>query len=230
MPRPPRYRIPGFPQHVVQRGNDRQRTFFAPEDYKKYRHFLQLAAIEHTCDVHAYVLMTNHVHLLVTPTAEDSLPRFIQAIGRRYVRYVNDAHGRTGTLWEGRYKACLVQTDAYLLNCYRYIELNPVRAGIAQAPADYQHSSFDCNGLGGFDALIMPHSTYLALGSDAAARCAAYRNAFPLHEDTMSINEIRHATASCRLYGSDRFRDDIALRLARPVRPGKPGRPRKTPV
>jgi len=214
----------------VQRGNNRQPTFFAPADYGRYLTFLAIAALEHHCAIHAYVLMTNHVHLLVTPTAEDSLPRLIQSVGRRYVRYINDTYARTGTLWEGRYKACLVQTDAYLLACYRYVELNPVRAGMVRDPAHYRHSSFGCNGLGQTDTLISPHSTYLALGSDPAKRRAAYRAAFPADGEIAGIQEIRRATASCRLYGSETFRDDITLRLGRSVRPGKPGRPRQTAV
>jgi putative transposase len=230
VPRQPRYRIPGFPQHVVQRGNDRQRAFFAPEDYGRYRAFLELAAVEQGCAIHAYVLMTNHVHILVTPSGEDSLPRMIQSVGRRYVRYVNDTQGRTGTLWEGRYKACLVQTDAYLLSCYRYIELNPVRAAMVQDPAEYRYSSFGYNGLGHADPLVTPHSTYLALGSNAAARRANYCSAFRARDDEVQVREIRKATAGCQLYGSECFRDDVARRLGRSVRPGKPGRPRKIAV
>jgi putative transposase len=227
MPRQRRYRIPGLPQHVVQRGNDRQPTFFGAEDYRKYRSFLELAAQEHGCAIHAYVQMTNHVHLLVTPEAEDSLPGLIQSVGRRYVRYINDRYERTGTLWDGRYKACLVQTDSYLINCYRYIELNPVRAGIAGAPGDYQYSSFACNGLGRPDPLVTPHSTYLALGSDPHARRANYRAAFPAQPDTAQARAIRQATAGGQLYGSEPFRESMALRLGRTMRPGKAGRPRK---
>jgi putative transposase len=230
VPRQPRYRLPGHPQHVVQRGNDRQRAFFTPADYGRYREFLSLACAEHGCAIHAYVLMTNHVHLLVTPVSEDGLPRVMQSVGRRYVRHVNDTYGRTGTLWEGRYKACLVQSDLHLLACYRYIELNPVRAGIVQSPAAYRHSSFSHNALGRADPLVTPHATYLALGTDAAARRASYRSAFRGGVDTAQTSEIRRATAGCRPYGTEQFMDDIARRLGRDVRPGRPGRRKRIAV
>lgn len=228
MPRQPRYRVPGLPQHVVQRGNDRQDAFFAAEDYRRYRTFLETAAVEHDCAIHAYVLMTNHVHLLVTPASEDSLPRMVQSVGRRYVRYINDNYKRTGTLWEGRYKACLVQTDTYLLACYRYIELNPLRAGMVRDPAHYRHSSYGCNALGRPDPLVTPHRTYLALGSDAVRRCAAYRSAFVGSGNVPELQEIRQATASCLVYGSNGFRNDVARRLGRSIGTGKRGRRRKT--
>lgn len=230
MPRQPRYRLPGYPQHVVQRGNDRQRTFFEPVDYERYREFLARASVEHRCAIHAYVLMTNHVHLLVTPATEDGLPHLIQSLGRRYVRHVNDTHGRTGTLWESRYKACLVQTDAHLLACYRYIKLNPVRAGIVNRPADYRHSSFRRNALGHADPLVTPHETYLVLGTDSVARCANYRSAFRGGGDAVQTCEIRRATAGCRPYGNEEFMDDVARRLGRDVRPQRPGRPRRIAV
>jgi len=227
VPRQPRYRIPGLPQHVVQRGNDRQTTFFSPDDYRRYRKYLEAAALEHGCAIHAYVFMTNHVHLLVTPDSEDSLPKLVQAVGRRYVRYVNDTHGRTGTLWEGRYKACLVATDAYLLACYRYIELNPVRAGMTQDPARYRHSSYGCNALGRADALVTPHNTYLSLAPGAAERCASYRAMFTSGGPEGELEEIRLATASCRLFGSDSFKEMVSQQIGRPVRQGRAGRPRR---
>jgi putative transposase len=123
-----RYFLEGQPLHVIQRGNDRHAIFFAPEDYPRYREWLALAAADYACAIHAYVLMTNHVHLLVTPKTAESLPRMMQSLGRRYVRYVNGSYRRTGTLWEGRYRAAPIDSDAYFLSCCRYIELNPVRA------------------------------------------------------------------------------------------------------
>jgi putative transposase len=227
VPRQPRYRVAGLPQHVVQRGNDRQDSFFAPDDYRRYREFLEVAAREQGCAIHAYVLMTNHVHLLLTPSGDDSLPRLIQSVGRRYVRHVNDRYGRTGTLWEGRYKACLVQTDAYLLACYRYIELNPVRAGMVRDPARYRHSSYCHNALGRPDPLVTPHSTYLALGSEPAGRCAAYRSACARPDDPADLQGIRQATTRCLVYGSDGFRKDIGRRLGRYIGTGERGRRRR---
>ena len=128
MPRLGRYFLPDQPQHVIQRGNDRQAVFFTDEDREVYLAWLLAAARKHGCLLHAYVLMTNHMHLLATPARADSLPRMMQSLGRRYVRYLNDAHRRTGTLWEGRYRAAPIDSEAYLMTCSRYIELNPVRA------------------------------------------------------------------------------------------------------
>jgi putative transposase len=130
MPRSPRLDLPGVAQHVVQRGNDRQPCFFTADDYLRYLRDLNEIARREGCAIHAYVPMTNHVHLLVTPPGTGRVSRMMQALGRRYVRYVNQTYHRTGTLWEGRYKACLVASDAHLLQCHRYIELNPLRAAM----------------------------------------------------------------------------------------------------
>lgn len=137
MPRPPRLDLPGVAQHVIQRGNDRQPCFFTADDYRRYLHDLNEIALREGCAIHAYVLMTNHVHLLVTPSDVGRVSRMMQALGRRYVRHVNRTYHRTGTLWEGRYKACLVADDAHLLQCHRYIELNPLRAAMVADPRDY---------------------------------------------------------------------------------------------
>src|SRR5262247_1018598 len=145
MSRRGRYFLPDQPLHVIQRGNDRQPIFFAADDYVRYRDWLLAGACRHFCAIHAYVLMTNHVYLLVTPVTAESVPRLMQSLGRRYVRYVNDAYRRTGTLWEGRYRAAPIDSDAYLLTCQRYIELNPVRARMVADPADYPWSSHAAN-------------------------------------------------------------------------------------
>jgi putative transposase len=230
MPRQPRYRIPGLPQHVVQRGNDRQATFYRPPDYFTYKNYLQEAAARHNCQIHAYVLMTNHVHLLVTPADEDSIPRLMQALGRRYVRYVNKAYGRTGTLWEGRYKACLVQSDSYLLACQRYIELNPVRGGLVAEPGEYAHSSYRHNALGYSDSLVTEHATYTALGNSPAGYRRAYRSLFAADAGPDATEYIREVTNACLVLGNDCFKDQIEAVLARSVRPGKAGRPQKIAV
>ena len=143
-----RYLLPEQPLHVIQRGNNRAPIFFGVEDYARYRAWLAAAAAEYGCAIHAYVLMTNHVHLLVTPRQAESLPRAMQSLGRRYVRYVNAAYHRTGTLWEGRYRAAPIDSEAYLLACSRYIELNPVRAGMVRHPRDYRWSSWHANAQG----------------------------------------------------------------------------------
>jgi putative transposase len=227
MPRRERYFLPDQPLHVIQRGNDRQAIFFAADDYARYRDWLHEGACRHLCAIHAYVLMTNHVHLLVTPAAAESVPRLMQSLGRRYVRYVNDVYRRTGTLWEGRYRAAPVDSEAYLLTCQRYIELNPVRAGMVADPAGYAWSSYPANALGGADPLVRPHALYLALGDTAEARRRAYRGLFDeaLGEEVMA--ELRAATNGGWAIGGERFKEQIAAQLRRRVTPLRPGRPPK---
>ena len=227
MPRQPRYFIPGIAQHVVTRGVDRQATFFVADDYQLYRDSLLNAASIYGCAIHAYVLMANHVHLLVTPSAERSLPNLMQAMGRTYVQRLNRIYKRTGTLWEGRYKASPVQTVTYLLTCYRYIELNPVRAGITRSPAEYPYSSYACNAMGKSDPLVTPHALYLEFSSDQAKRLDAYKRLF---NDKLTRNKIQHVrdtTNACLVLGNDSFKDQIETMIGRSVRPGKKRRPRK---
>ena len=182
MARLPRFVIPGQPQHAIVRGNNRVPIFCADEDYRFYLEKLKQACDKHQCDVHAYVLMTNHVHLLITPHTEQGIGKVMQMVGRYYVQYFNHTYQRTGTLWEGRYKATLVDSERYLLTCYRYIELNPVRAeDMADHPADYKWSSYRFNALGQADDLIAPHHEYRRLGKGEAERQAAYRAFVELH-------------------------------------------------
>jgi putative transposase len=228
MPRQPRYFIPGIPQHVVTRGVDRQAVFFCARDYTLYLHALRDAANNSQCQVHAYVLMTNHVHLLVTPGRDRSLPLMMQAMGRTYVQRLNARYNRTGTLWEGRYKASPVQSDQYLLTCQRYIELNPVRAGMVAAPGDYPYSSYRYHALGIADPLLEPHPLYLGLNTDAATRRKAYRALF---RDTLSeaqLTRLRDNTNACTIIGNDQFKAQIAAMLGRSVPTGKRGRPKKS--
>jgi putative transposase len=227
MPRPLRIDLPHVPQHVVQRGNDRQPCFFQPVDRLRYLDDLRDISQRVGCAVHAYVLMTNHVHLLVTPSAPGQVGHVMQALGRRYVRYVNDRYRRTGTLWEGRYKSCPVESDDHLLRCYRYIELNPVRAAMVAAPADYPHSSYRANALGEHDPLLSPHSQHLALGTTPALRQQAYR-AFvdeAISDDELEL--IRQRLQRQHALGSDRFRTIVEAQLSRAAGPRKAGRPRK---
>jgi len=199
MPRPPRYQLADIPQHVVQRGNNRQRTFFDVQDRHRYLHWLGRAASECACEIHAYVLMTNHVHLLVTPRLPMAIAQLMQSVGRRYVRYVNERRGRSGTLWEARYKASLVTTESYLMACHRYIELNPLRAGIVEDPARYRWSSFHRNALGRADGLVTEHCVYTALGPDVVARARAYRELFQTDLGPEQLDEIRGDLQSCRV-------------------------------
>lgn len=228
MPRKPRLDLADVPQHIIQRGNDRQPCFFCRADYLCYLAELREISLREGCRVHAYVLMTNHVHLLATPAAAGSIARMMQALGRRYVRYVNDRHRRSGTLWEGRYKACLVDSDRYLLGCYRYIELNPVRAGMVALPADYEWSSFGSNALGRCNLLLSPHPSYLALEQDADTRRAIYRDWVMQRASPEETDAIRLHLQRQYAYGSKRFRAAIEARLGRRAGPAKIGRPAKT--
>ncbi len=148
MPRKARFNLLGVPQHVIQRGNNREPCFFSEADYIRYLEDLQTAADKHECHIHAYILMTNHVHILVTPFKDMGISLMMQSLGRCYVKYINHAYQRTGTLWEGRYKASLVDSERYLLTCMQYIESNPVRASMVEHPGDYRWSSYSYNAYG----------------------------------------------------------------------------------
>ena len=227
MPRCARISLPGIPWHIIQRGNDRSVCFHAEDDYQFYLHYLQEFADRFGCRLHAYVLMTNHVHLLLTPEEEDSAALMMKHLGQRYVQYVNRTYGRSGTLWEGRFRSCLTQSEDYVLACHRYIELNPVRAGMVLRPQDYRWSSYHANGLGRANALLTPHAEYLRLGREATARRAAYRALFRAHVDEALTDEIRDATNGNFVLGDERFQAQIAQVLGRRVVRGKAGRPVK---
>jgi putative transposase len=225
MARMGRYFVADQPLHVIQRGNNRQAIFFEDQDYGLYHEWLACAAHEHGCAVHAYVLMTNHVHLLVTPAKAHSLPRMMQSLGRRYVRTINGRHRRTGTLWEGRYKAAPLDSDAYFFACSRYIELNPVRAGMVRGPGDYSFSSYRANALGEPDALVRGHPLFMRLGSDAQARRKAYRALFRKKLNEQFVNDLRAATNGGWALGGERFRNEIAEAAKRRTVPLPKGRP-----
>ncbi|HEX3121820.1 MAG TPA: transposase [Rhodanobacteraceae bacterium] len=227
MPRRPSIDLPHVTLHVVQRGNDRRPCFFTTADYGRYRCDLREIALREGCEIHAYVLMTNHVHLLMTPSAVGQVARIMQALGRRYVRYVNDRYHRTGTLWEGRYRTCLVGTERYLLRCYRYIELNPVRAAMVRQPDDYRWSSYRSNAFGAFDPLVRPHASYVALGIDSEQRCTAYREFVAQATGETELDEIRLLLQRQHAFGPDRFRDAIEVQPGRRAGPAKIGRPAK---
>jgi len=178
MARLPRFFVPDVPLHIIQRGNNRDAIFGRPADFVFLYERLVLAARVHGVSVHAYVLMINHLHLLVTPSLPTSVPKMMQSLGRIYVAYFNGRYGRTGTLWEGRYKAAIVEHESYLLSCMRYIESNPVRARIVESPSEYRWSSFRANACGGVDRLITPHPIYDAMGDSTDARQMAYRDLF----------------------------------------------------
>ena len=231
MPRLPRFLLPGQPQHVIQRGNDRQTIFRVDKDYHFYLKKLTEAAEKHQCDIHAYVLMTNHVHLLVTPHKNNSIGKMMQSLGRCYVQYFNNCYHRTGTLWEGRYKATLIDTEQYLLTCMRYIELNPVRADqMVDHPSKYPWSSYRYNALGQQNHLLTPHREYKRLGASDADRQAGYRQLFRGLIPQMTLKAIREATNKAWVLGSDRFKEQMKQELNRPVESAGHGGDRKSEV
>jgi putative transposase len=229
MARLPRFFVPEVPLHVIQRGNDRQPIFGGRDDVTFYRTCLARAAREHGVAIHAYVFMTNHVHLLATPQLAVSVPKMMQSIGRIYVQYFNGTYRRTGTLWEGRYKAALVDDEHYLLTCMRYIELNPVRAQMVAGPGEFPWSSFAANAWGATDDLITPHAIYQRFAPTPETRQTAYRQLFrsAIPEDEMC--SIRDATQHAWALGSAAFRSRIAA-LGRRAERLPPGRPRNEPA
>ena len=229
MPRRPRIKLAEVPQHIVQRGINREPCFFAEEDYHVYLHWLEKSAADWHCHVHAYVLMTNHVHLLATPDTPTGLAKLMQAIGRRYVQYLNRSYRRTGSLWEGRYKSSVIQVETYLLNCMRYIELNPVRAQMVQDPGQYRWSSYRHNALGQPDPRITPHPLFLALDRDDAPRQAAYRALFRSELNDDALADIRLALAQGQPLGQERFSDAICAAAGVRRTHNRPGRPVKKP-
>ena len=226
MPRRPRIHLDSVPLHIVQRGHNREPCFFAEEDYNSYLHWLGEALGEAECALHAYILMTNHVHLLLTPKKAEAVPKLIISLGRRYVQYINRSYRRTGTLWDSRYKSSLVQAETYLLACQRYIELNPVRAAMVEDPAHYRWTSYRANGLGQPDPRLSPHSLYRALGQDDSERQAAYRTLFRAQLDRAAIDDIRLALNQSQPLGNARFyaRIEQMTGLRRGAKPR--GRPR----
>jgi putative transposase len=227
MPRRPRIHLDGVPLHIVQRGHNREPCFLGEDDYASYLHWLKEGLAEYQCALHAYVLMANHVHLLLTPKRAEAVPRLIISLGRRYVQYINRTYHRTGTLWDSRYKSSLVQADAYLLACQRYIELNPVRAAMVDDPAHYRWTSYRANALGQTDSRLSPHDVYLSLGHTDKAREAAYRALFRHTLDQAAMEDIRLALSQNQPLGNSRFlaRIEKMTGVRREARPR--GRPRQ---
>ena len=227
MARLPRFCPPGLPQHIIQRGNNRSICFADEQDLAAYAHWLDEYAAKFDVAIHAWVFMTNHVHLLATPSTGDGIPLMMQSLGRRYVQYFNLAYKRSGTLWEGRYKSSAVQSEHYLLACYRYIELNPVRAGMVNDPSKYSWSSYRCNALGLDASMCTPHSEYLALAASKDRRLAAYRALFNTHLASNLATEITLSINQGWALGSERFKNEIEALYGRRVKPAVIGRPKK---
>jgi putative transposase len=230
MPRRARLAVPGIPWHIIQRGNNREACFYDEMDYRYYLQALEEQADKYHCRIHAYVLMTNHVHMLLTPEETDSAALLMKHLGQRYVQYINRTYRRSGTLWEGRFKSCLAQDETYVLTCHRYIELNPVRANMVDHPRDYPWSSYRANAEGHNSALLTPHPEYQRLGRTVAKRQSGYQSLFKAHLDPETLKAIRTATNGNCVLGDNRFQETIARILNRRVTPGKSGRPTKEEV
>lgn len=227
MPRQSRVVVPEVPLHITQRGNNRLPCFFEEVDFSVYLKLLRAASIRAECRVHAYVLMSNHVHLLVSPSDEHGPAMMMKALGERYVQYVNRRYSRTGTLWEGRYHSCLVQCERYLMACQRYVELNPVRASLVSKPADYPWSSYHHNAQGRQSKLVTPHELYSRLGSDPASRQSAYRALFDEILGSEAVRQVRNATHGNTAFGSPAFAAQFAQMRGRSLLLREAGRPRK---
>ena len=204
MPRGPRLLLPGVPVHITHRGNNKQRCFLRVSDYRQYLTLLERAAAEQECSVHAYVLMTNHVHLLMTGATARGISRTMKRVAEIYAMSFNRRNSRSGSLWEGRFDSSVVQDGSYLFNCYRYIEMNPVRAGMVGSPAAYRWSSYRANAFGAA-SFVLPHSLYIALASSQDERLAAYRTLFEQPEDEAVLTHIRDAARADCAYGDHAF-------------------------
>ena len=223
MPRQPRFIVPDIALHVRQRGNDGQDCFHTESDRLVYLANLHELCAKTRCALHAYCLMTNHVHLLLTPPDAASCSSLMRDLGQRYVQYFNRRHGRSGTLWEGRYRSCLVDSARYVLGCYRYIEMNPVRACMVATPSDYRWSSYHANSGRQPSTMLAPHAEYAGLALDEPARYAAYRGLFDVPEDAAIVAAIRDATAG----GYALLGEELKAKLAQSghrLERGKPGR------
>lgn len=227
MPRKPRFYLPDIPVHVVQRGNCRRAVFYCREDYERYLDWLEKGADKYGCQLHAYVLMTNHVHLLMTPDSRESVSKTIQFVGRNYVTYINRRYHKSGTLWEGRHKGCLVAEDGYFLTCMRYIELNPVRAGMVRQPEGYCWSSFRDNTSESRSGFLTPHACYQALGQNRVSQANSYKALVKSALDQERVQEIRAAVQTGTPLGNDRFRTQVESILRCRVGRAQRGRPDK---
>ena len=225
MPRRLRTCPVGLPLHIIQRGNNRQICFASDLDLKAYAHWLLEASTNNQVHIHAWVFMTNHVHLLVTPMQQMAASKMMQTIGRQYVRYFNYTYKRSGTLWEGRFHSSLIQEDNYLLKCQRYIELNPVRAGMVEDPGDYYWSSYKANALGVHSKILTPHPIYSQLGRTKPERLTNYRELFKSEFNGELLQDIRHAVNKGLVLGTEKFKAEVETLTKQRVRPITRSRP-----
>jgi putative transposase len=227
MARLPRLTLGGYPHHVILRGNNRQEIFLNAADREFLLTVLAEESKQHGLDVHAYVLMSNHIHLLLTPQTDPALPRMMQALGRRYVRHFNQRHGRTGTLWEGRYRSTVIQSERHLLACMVYLDLNPVRAGMVSDPVEHPWSSHHHHIGTRVDKLITPHALYWQLGNTPFAREVAYTDMVRAGLSVNQVGALTRATLSGWALGDDAFKSSLQAQTLRRVSPGLIGRPPK---
>lgn len=233
MARLSRFFMPNQPMHVIHRGKGGKRVFFGKSDYALYRDWLAEAADKYGCAVHAYVLMPNHVHLLVTPKSERSLPRLMQSLGRRHSRHVNVGRGLAGSRWEGRYRAAPVEAGPFLIDCMRYIETNPVRARMSRSAGGHAWSSYAAHAKGTADPAIKDHRLYAAMGATPGRRQAAYGKLAGKALPADFIDALRAATNGGWALGSDAFKRRLSESAGRRVMPlprGRPPKARKAPV
>ncbi len=230
MPRKPRFYLPNYPVHIVQRGHNNKNVFFENEDYKVYLDWLQEGSEWYEVPIHAYALLPNQIHILASPPDKEAASRMMQYQGRRYVPYVNATYGKTGTIWQGRYKASLIDPDTYLLNCMTYIEGLPVREGLSKSPGPYKWSSFKRNAQGKKNALITPHAAYLDIGRGDKKRQEKYTAMSKAGLSDEIITDISDAWQTGTPLGSDKFKKMVERRLKIKVGHAKRGRPRKNPA
>ena len=226
MARLPRLTVPGYPHHIIQRGNNRQAIFAGKEDYELLLGLIDEHARKQHVAIHSYVLMSNHFHLLATPETENGIPQMMQAVGRRYVRNFNLRQARTGTLWEGRYRSTLIQAERYLLACMAYIDLNPVRAGMVADPADYRWSSYQHYIGRRVDKLITPHPLYWELGNTPFARDEAYAALVRSGIGEQQKQALTDATLRGWALGDPDYVADLQRRTERRVARAQAGRPK----
>jgi len=226
MARLSRFFLPNQPMHVVHRGKDGRRVFFGKTDYGRYREWLADAAEKYGCAIHAYALLPNEIHLLLTGRSAESLPRLLQSLGRRHTRQINAARGLEGARWEGRYRAAPIEAGPHLIDCQRYIESLPVRTGLSGSPGGYPWSSYPAHADGEEDAVLRDHRLFRDLGATAARRHAAYRKLFRTALPKGFVEALSAATYGGWAFGSAAFRRRIGAASGRRVSPLPRGRPR----
>lgn len=230
MARLPRLTLPGYPHHIIQRGNNRQPVFSSAANYQMLLQLLDESARRFGVALHAYVLMANHFHLLATPSTAEGLPQMMQATGRRYVRYFNDSQGRTGTLWEGRYRATVIEAERYLLPCMAYMDLNPVRAGQVTEAKDYPWSSHGHYAGLRVDSLLTPHPLVWALGNTPFAREVAYADLVRAGITLEQQDQLTRSALSGWALGGEGFVAELQKRTERRITKSLSGRPARTKI